>query len=141
MDRIRHADKLRVQTSSSRAVVCAAGLLAIALSACYTATPVAATPTAETLRGVEQLRITYNDGRRRDVWHPVMHGDTAMVALADNFGRPSTPSVHILLKDVRTIERVQYHAGRSVVYAVALTAGAIATFGLLLLLTGRFPVD
>lgn len=64
-----------------------------------------------------------------------------MVALADNFGRPSTPSVHILLKDVRTIERVQYHAGRSVVYAVALTAGAIATFGLLLLLTGRFPVD
>ena len=103
----------------------AIGVLGVLLCACYTRIPVATPVHGQSFRGMTVVRVSMLDGRTQEVWYPTVSGDTSLLGLANKLVHPSTPTVRIPIREIRTIEDLKLNEPRSIVFLVLLTAGAL----------------
>lgn len=96
------------------------------LGACYTRIPVATPLHGQSFNGVKVVRVTMLTGRKQEVWYPSVSGDTSLLGLANKIVHPSTPTVRIPLREIRTVEDVKFNEPRSIALLSLITAGVLA---------------
>ncbi len=115
--------------------------LGVLLGACYTRIPVSTPLHGQSFNGMNVVRVTMLSGRTQEVWYPSISGDTALLGLANKIVHPSTPTVRIPLREIRTVEDLKPNEPRTITLGVLLTAAAIVVVGLGMAFVGYLPFD
>ena len=115
--------------------------LGVLLGACYTRIPVSTPLHGQSFNGMSVVRVTMLSGRTQEVWYPSVSGDTSLLGLANKIVHPSTPTVRIPLREIRTVEDLKPNEPRTITLGVLLTAAAIVVVGLGMAFVGYLPFD